>query len=365
MVKPIHLSRRGFILGTANIGLMLGVSGCGSDSLSDRSLNERSPATDSDVSSSSSSLPRQIAPFFLDELELETLAALLDQFIPNTISPGASDVGCSQYIQLLLSAFSFEPPLIFAGGPYSNRGGAPENNFETFIELDAYEEFAWRTRIEGSAGNTQREFNGVVPGWQEIYRLGLTALNQLAARAFPEQRFESLPRPAQLLIVKSNQDAAVQALIDVAFPHALQGMYGAPEYGGNLNTQAWRVHDFDGDVQPRGYSASQVIEPDNPGLDQLLRLSRFDREPLREVSSGAVPAQAALLPVPSLLEDSVINQVFHSLIGLSSEEFSLAMMIDSQSSWGRIKALARSKNPQLETDLKTLSDLLWTVKDLS
>lgn len=363
MSESFKPSRRSFILGGANFGLAIGVSGCGSDSISINSQTDNSRVNVSDISTSSSARPQQIAPLFLDEQELATLTALLDQLIPNTISPGASDVGCAQYIQRLLSAFSFEPPLIFAGGAFSNRGGASANNFEEFIELDSYEELAWRTKIEGSSGLAQREFNGVIPGWQEIYRGGLAALNQLAANTFQGQRFETLATPVQLFLVKTNQDAAVQALIDLAFPHALQGMYGAPEYGGNSGTQAWKVHDFDGDVQPRGYTSEQVVEPDNPGLNELLGFNRFNREQAN-FNRQTMPAQAALLPVPSVVEDSIIHQTFRSLIGLNSDEFNLAMMMDSQSSWKRMRAHAFAKNARLEVDADDLNLLLLNIKDL-
>ena len=41
-----------------------------------------------------------------------------------------------------------------------------------FLPLSRVEELAWRTRIEGSRGIAEREWNGPVRGWQEIYRDG-------------------------------------------------------------------------------------------------------------------------------------------------------------------------------------------------
>ena len=38
-------------------------------------------------------------------------------------------------------------------------------------------------------------------------------------------------------------------------------MYGAPEYGGNRDTVGWAYIDYEGDVQPRGYSDAEVSGP--------------------------------------------------------------------------------------------------------
>ncbi len=44
------------------------------------------------------------------------------------------------------------------------------------MPLGRKEELAWRTRIEGSLGRPEREFNGPVVGWQQQYREGLATL---------------------------------------------------------------------------------------------------------------------------------------------------------------------------------------------
>ncbi|HET8960052.1 hypothetical protein, partial [Nocardioides sp.] len=49
---------------------------------------------------------------------------------------------------------------------------------------------------------------------------------------------------------------------DLAVPHTLQFMYGAPEYGGNRDLVGWTTTDFEGDVQPRGYTDEQVTDPE-------------------------------------------------------------------------------------------------------
>ena len=48
--------------------------------------------------------------------------------------------------------------------------------FDEYLPLSRLEELAWRTRIEGSRGLPEREWNGPVRGWQEVYRDGIAAL---------------------------------------------------------------------------------------------------------------------------------------------------------------------------------------------
>lgn len=188
---------------------------------------------------------------FLTEAEMRTLRAVVDRFIPpDDGAIGGAEVGCAEAIEALLSAFSVDPPRIYAGGPYSDRAGSPVNHFTQFVALDEYEALAWRIRIEGSAGRPQSEMNGPTTGLQQIYREGLAALGE---------NFADQSTVEQDLAIRGN-DAAVQAFVDIAFPHCVQFMYGAPEYGGNKNLEGWKFCQFDGDVQPRGYTDEQVEE---------------------------------------------------------------------------------------------------------
>jgi hypothetical protein len=210
------------------------------------------------------------SPGFLTDHELTTLRALIDRFIPgmpeDTV-PGAVAAGCTEAIDALLAAFTVDPPRIYAGGPFSDRGGAETNDFAAFLPLDGYEATAWRLRIEGSRGRPDLEFNGPITGYQDIYRDGLASLDAAA----PGGDFAALPAPARELLLRSTEDESILELIDVAFPHTLEFMYGAPEYGGNHDLLGWRITDYDGDVQPRGWTRSEVEQPDEPGVAELLR----------------------------------------------------------------------------------------------
>lgn len=321
--------------------LPLALTACGDNNSSSASSGS------SGVDSAAVRLPRQIAPLFLSDAEMLTLHALVDQLIPADDAPGGDAAGCAEAIQFLLSAFSFDPPMIFAGGPFSNRGGSSINHFEKFIALDHYEELAWRLRIEGSRELPERSFNGAVIGWQTIYREGLAALD--AASGAPAIVFANLPAPVQQLAMNAPGNEAVAALINVAFPHAMEAMYGAPEYGGNRDLAGWRFTSYDGDVQPRGYTTEEVINPDNPGLLEMLGLFRGENQGRERTR------QAALLPVPTVSEAKHLIDILTQLTAMHSDELSLAMMIDGQSSLQRIQDFVRSKQPKGTISLQKLA----------
>ncbi len=194
---------------------------------------------------------------FLSEEELRTLRALVGVFIPADADGGAVEGGCPEAIDALLGAFSFTPPRIYAGAPFSDRAGHPRNEFTRFLKLDAYEEKAWRLRIEGSKGKAELERNGPVPGWQKVYRDGLAAL---AGEGFADR--SELERE---LVLRTTSDAAITALVDIAWPHTWELMYGPPEYGGNKDLLGWRYTAWQGDVQPRGWSREQIEGGPEPG----------------------------------------------------------------------------------------------------
>jgi len=181
---------------------------------------------------------------FLTTGEHAVVGAAADVLIPPLDEhPGAAALGAADYIDTLLGAFTFDPPRIWAGGPFSGRAGGTAS-FDAFLPLGRQEELAWRTRIEGSQGIPEREFNGSVTGWQQLYRDGIAALGTDFLDLSPEERERRLrtqPDFARLLYV-----------------HACEGCYGAPEYGGNRDLRGWLAIKYEGDVQPRGYTDEEV-----------------------------------------------------------------------------------------------------------
>src|SRR4051812_32901345 len=117
-------------------------------------------------------------PIWFTEQEHAAVEAAAERLIPaepDRGAPGARAGGVADYIDGLLGAFTVDPPRIFAGGPFSGRHGGSDG-FSAFLPLGVLEERAWRTRIEGSQGLPEREFNGPTVGWQQRYRDALGAL---------------------------------------------------------------------------------------------------------------------------------------------------------------------------------------------
>src|SRR5213082_672242 len=173
---------------------------------------------------------------FLTAHELDTLRAVTARFIPgppDDPDPGALEAGVAEAIDLLLAAFTLDPPLIHAGGPFSDRAGATHDDFADFVPLDAHAALGWRIRLEGSQGLPEREFAGPVTGLQEIYRSGLAHLDERSQQTF----------------------------VGAALANTLEAMYGPPEYGGNRSLVGWGYTRWQGDLQPRGSTDAEVSQP--------------------------------------------------------------------------------------------------------
>jgi hypothetical protein len=184
-------------------------------------------------------------PTWLTPDEYATLSVVCELLIPADQTPGAANAGVVDYIDGFLGAFSFDPPRIWAGGPFSGRHGGPAS-FTEFQPLSALDELAWRTRIEGSQGRPEREFNGAVVGLQPRYREGLAALGSDFRDRDPDEQYRRLRANAPFT--------------KLVYEHCCEGMYGAPEYGGNRDGIGWSTIGVVGDVQPRGWSHAEVSE---------------------------------------------------------------------------------------------------------
>jgi Gluconate 2-dehydrogenase subunit 3 len=200
---------------------------------------------------------------FLTAHELATLRAVTDRFIPGPPEdpdPGAVQARCAEAIDLLLGAFEVDPPLICAGGPFSNRAGARHDDFEDFVPLDRHAMLGWRIRLEGSKGNPAREFGGPVEGLQGKYRSGLAHLDD-RSRTLTALPFEEAPLPVQTAILSDQSDSKTQDFVGQAFADTIVAMYGPPEYGGNHGLVGWRYIGWPGDSQPRGFADAEVSGP--------------------------------------------------------------------------------------------------------
>jgi hypothetical protein len=242
------LSRRRFmqvgLYGSAVLLIPVGPLGCGDDS---QEGGERGQGrTD----------PSQEEGRFFDDQQYETVDALTGFIIPEDQDPGAVSARVVDFIDFLLGAFKVDPPRIYAAGPFSGRHGG-ENGFSVYLPLSRVKEIAWRNYIEGSRGIPEREFNGPVVGIQEIYTKGIEELERISQSRF-QAGFKDL-EPGQQKTVWKRMDTRFR---DTVFAHTVEGMYAAPEYGGNQDLVGWKYIHYEGDRQPIGYTRKQTEEPD-------------------------------------------------------------------------------------------------------
>ena len=212
---------------------------------------------------------------FLDAHQLTTFRAVTYRMVPGPLDepgplntppetdPGAREARCAEAIDILLNAFEFDPPMIHAGGPFSNRAGSAHDDFADFVPLDAHAALGWRIRLEGSRGLPEREFAGPVTGLQQIYVSGLTELDRRSHSQYGVD-YADASGPQQdslLLAAATNQADDLNTFVSTALSQTLDAMYGPPEYGGNHDLVGWRYTHFEGDVQPRGWTDAEVSEP--------------------------------------------------------------------------------------------------------
>lgn len=156
--------------------------------------------------------------------------------------PGAREAGVTDYIDMMLGALDAltgPAPMIFAGGPWSNRHAPGPDLMARFIPLDAVTVIAWRMRLEG---------------WRKQYTEGIATLDRLAGGDFAA----AAPREQDKILARQD----VGAFTSLLFEHTIEGLYANPEYGGNRALAGWRDIGFPGDVQPRGYSPGEVERSD-------------------------------------------------------------------------------------------------------
>jgi hypothetical protein len=202
---------------------------------------------------------------YFNEHQRATVEAAAARILPADDLPGAKEAGVVQYIENLLAAFDAEVPLIFAGGPFSSRqpfpdnangtpsDDFPDNAFLEFLPPTRVQEIGWRMRILGSANTPGGDFNdaalGPTIGWQERYRDGLAALDGKSQELFAVEFAAASAEQQDEVLTQADQD-----FVSLLVEHVIEGMYAAPEYGGNRDLLGWQSIGFEGDTQPLGYS---------------------------------------------------------------------------------------------------------------
>jgi hypothetical protein len=160
--------------------------------------------------------------------------------------PGAREADVTGYIDTMLGALGAlqadhgnPPPVIFAGGPWSNRHTFGPDLMARFVGLDPVARIAWRKRLTA---------------WQTQYSKGIAALDKLAGGDFTR----ASPKKQDKILAAQ----AVTEFTALLFEHTIEGLYASPEYGGNRGLAGWREIGFPGDIQPRGYTSDEVERSD-------------------------------------------------------------------------------------------------------
>jgi Gluconate 2-dehydrogenase subunit 3 len=235
-------------------------------------------------SSSSSS-----SPSYFSEADASVLNALADAVIPPDDAPGGSSLGVIEYASQLLTAFDSNPPLIYAGGPFSGREAEPTSTgtpsstfppdeFSTFLALDRVQTKAWQLRIFGSSGvpggGPNDAITGPVIGLREAIA---TAISEARAAMPPNVAVSDLTQAQKTTMLGSLDKTTLATLIELV----LEAAFTAPEYGGNPEQAGWKMVYFEGDSQPLGYSwydtqsksysedPSHPVSMPNPGADPM------------------------------------------------------------------------------------------------
>ena len=173
-------------------------------------------------------------PVWLDAAEYATVAAACERLIPPLDGhPGAPGARRRRLRRQPARRVHVRPAADLGRRPVLGPPRRRRVVRRTSCRCRRLEELAWRTRIEGSQGIPEREFNG--PGRRlagALPRRHRRARRRLRRRCPPTSRTPaSTPHPT------------FKALL---YTHACEGAYGAPEYGGNRDLAGWRAIEFRG-----------------------------------------------------------------------------------------------------------------------
>lgn len=221
------------------------------------------------------------APRFFDAAQRRVVEALAEAIVPEDATVGALGCDAIEYVDRVLAVLEADEPLVYGRGPFSGRepfadptSGAPTRDFppDRFGEplpLTRLQELSFRIELYGSASVPNGEINAPIvpatPGLRALYREAIAALEESAAQQGVAD-FAALDAEQRLAAFRSTTPEFQQALLR----HVAEGMFSAPEYGGNSGAVAWQQYEYDGDSQPLGHTlfdrATQTLRdrPDEP-----------------------------------------------------------------------------------------------------
>jgi hypothetical protein len=262
---------------------------------------------------------------FFTKSERKTLEALVDTIIPPDDAPGAAQLGVAHYIEGMLTMFDTRRPLLYAGGPYSNRHPfidyatgtpskkRPRDSFKKFIPPNRLQALYWQWQLVGTAGLEDADRTLVEPldaqlgggpliGLRDLYRDGLERLDALS-RESEGAAFVDLDDAARARVrdtAKSSFPVDVRRgrnFISLVAQHTVEGCFSAPEYGGNRKAGGWGFTPLEGDSQPLGYLLYSRQEDANH--------ERTDR-PLSTPNPDEVDGPLPLSPISDTIQQVIL-----------------------------------------------------------
>jgi hypothetical protein len=221
---------------------------------------------------------------------------------PRSGCPSSGDVNGNGVVDTadiaLAESAVFQAQPVFAGGPFSGRqpqphipagsracerchlaplpqesGGAgaalptldyyPPNYFTQFLPLPRLRALSWKIRILGAAAVPEVAGNPLATTSLEAdlrnkYRVHLAELDSVSQQQYQKPFVQLSPDEQDKVLALANQD-----FVTLLTYHTLEGMFCAPEYGGNRERLGWQLIRFDGDSQPLGYTIYDESAPGN------------------------------------------------------------------------------------------------------
>ncbi|HVN83454.1 MAG TPA: gluconate 2-dehydrogenase subunit 3 family protein [Candidatus Binatia bacterium] len=146
----------------------------------------------------------------------------------------------------------------------------PPDFFRETLPLSRVRLLGWKIRVLGASAVPEAAANPLATGSIDVdlrrkYHDGLAAI-ETRSRATYGKSFVDLTADQQRKVL----DASDPNFTTLLTYHTLEGMFGAPEYGGNRDRLGWQLIHFDGDSQPLGYTiydesiAGYRERPDKP-----------------------------------------------------------------------------------------------------
>jgi gluconate 2-dehydrogenase gamma chain len=205
------------------------------------------------------------AAHFFTASERAVIEALAETIVPEDQTVGALGADAVEYIDRYLAAFDNSLPAIYGGGPFSGRqpfpdpvtgepsDDYPDNDFRVFLPLTRKQELTFRIDLYGSDsvpnGNINAPLVPSSPGRRTLYREAIALLESKAAES-GAAAFADLDPEERLTLFRMTSPGFQTALLE----NIAEGMFCAPEYGGNRDGVAWRDYQWSGDSQPLGYT---------------------------------------------------------------------------------------------------------------